>query len=172
MSADLPRLRGRVAWIFDEPDYDVDDIVGIANIKEQNPDRLAALVLVRQDPAFRTEVRAGDLLVGGTNFGFGHPHYPPMIGMRRLGIAGVIAESFSPGYWRGEISQGFPQIACPGVLRLARRWDVLAVDWAACLVRNETQGGALPFDKLSDSDRRMIAAGGLIPFLKQAETET
>ena len=58
------------------------------------------------------------------------------------------------------------------MLRLARRWDVLAVDWAAGLVRNETRGGALPFEPLSDADRRMIAAGGLIPFLKQAETET
>jgi hypothetical protein len=70
----------------------------------------------RRGSRFRDQkVQPGDLLVGNHNFGYGHPHYPPMIGMRHLGIAGVIAESFSPGYWRGEIAMGFPQVICPGI---------------------------------------------------------
>ena len=36
-----------------------------------------------------------------------------MIGLRRLGVRAVIAESFATGYWREEIAEGFPQIACP-----------------------------------------------------------
>lgn len=164
----LPRLGGRVAFIFDEVDFDVDQIVGVTNIKITDIDELCDAAMQEYDPGFRASVRPGDLLVGAANFGYGHPHYPPMRAMRHLGIAGVIAESFSPGYWRGEISMGFPQIACPGVLGLVSRWDHLAIDWDARLVVNETTGAALPFEPHSEGDLAMIAAGGLVPYLKQS----
>ena len=163
----LPRLAGRVAFVFDEPDFDVDQIIGVENIKIQDADRLAELAMRRYDPDFKHLVRQGDLIVGGANFGFGHPHYPPMIAMRRLGIRAVIADSFSPGYWRGEISMGFPQIACPGALKAFARWDHVAVDWEHGVVRNETQGLTLAFDPYSRADLAMIEAGGLVGFLKR-----
>ncbi len=92
----LANLRGRVAFIFDEIDFDVDQIVGVKNIKITDIDELAAAAMQSYDPDFRSQVRPGDILVGNVNFGYGHPHYPPMRAMRHLGIAGVIAESFSP----------------------------------------------------------------------------
>ena len=100
----LQNLKGRVAFIFEEIDFDVDQIVGVKNIKIQDVEELALIAMESFEPDFRSQIRAGDLLVGNTNFGYGHPHYPPMIAMRHIGIAGVIAESFSPGYWRGEIA--------------------------------------------------------------------
>jgi 3-isopropylmalate/(R)-2-methylmalate dehydratase small subunit len=112
------------------------------------------------DPEFQSKVRAGDLIIGADNFGYGHPHYPPMRAMRHLGIAGVIAESFSPGYWRGEISMGFPQVSCPGILGHVQRWDDIEVDWAAGLVRNLTQKKDIAFEPLSRGDRQMLEAGG------------
>ncbi len=163
----LQNLRGRVAWVFAEDDFDVDQIVGVKNIKITDIDELAGLAMQSYDPDFRQQVKAGDLLVGGSNFGYGHPHYPPMRAMRHLGIGGVIAESFSPGFWRGEISMGFPLIACPGILRAVRRWDPLEVDWSTCQVSNRRTGQALPFAALSQADRAMLEHDGLIGYLKQ-----
>ena len=107
-------------------------------------------------------------MVGADNFGYGHPHYPPMRAMRHLGIAGVIAESFSPGYWRGEISMGFPQVSCPGILGFVERWDDIEVDWTAGVVRNLTRRKEIAFEPLSRADRQMLEAGGLVPYLKQS----
>jgi len=163
----LQNLRGRVAFIFEEIDFDVDQIVGVKNIKITDIDELAAAAMQDYDPDFRKAVRKGDLLVGNANFGYGHPHYPPMRAMRHLGIAGMIAESFSPGYWRGEVSMGFPQVSCPGILGLVKRWDEVEVDWQEGRVLNLTTGAALPFEPLALADRRMIEAGGLVPYLKQ-----
>jgi 3-isopropylmalate/(R)-2-methylmalate dehydratase small subunit len=163
----LQNLRGRVAFIFDEIDFDVDQIVGVKNIKITDIEELAAAAMQDYDPDFRATVRKGDLLVGNVNFGYGHPHYPPMRAMRHLGIAGMIAESFSPGYWRGEVSMGFPQVSCPGILGLVKRWDEVEVDWQQGRVLNLTTGAALPFEPLALADRRMIEAGGLVPYLKQ-----
>jgi 3-isopropylmalate/(R)-2-methylmalate dehydratase small subunit len=163
----LKNLRGRVAFVFDEIDFDVDQIVGVKNIKITDVEELAKVAMESYDPDFHQHVKPGDILVGNSNFGYGHPHYPPMRAMRHLGISGVIAESFSPGYWRGEISMGFPQASCPGILKLVDRWDEIEVDWTANEVRNLTKNTSLPIEPLSVADREMLDAGGLVPYLKR-----
>ena len=161
----MKNLKGRVAFVFTEDDFDVDQIVGVKNIKLRDPAELAAVAMQAYDTAFSQQVRPGDLLVGAQNFGYGHPHYPPMIGMRHLGVAGVIAESFSPGYWRGEIAMGFPQVACPGIRGLVQRWDEIEVDWARLRVVNHTKGRELPFEPLAEADSEMLEAGGIVGYL-------
>lgn len=163
---ELRNLRGRVAWIFDEDDFDIDLIIGVRNIKITDVDELARLAMADREPGFAAGVQRGDLLVGGRNFGYGHPHYPAMRAMRHLGIAGVIAESFSPGFFRGEIAMGFPLVTCPGIVAAARRGDEVEVDWAAGQVRLPARGALLPLQPLSAAERGTLAAGGLIPYLK------
>lgn len=163
----LPNLRGRVAWVYDEDDYDIDLIIGVRNIKITDVKELAALVMADREPGFASTVRPGDLLVGGRNFGYGHPHYPAMRAMRHLGIAGVVAESFSPGFHRGEISMGFPLATCPGILAFAKRGDEIKVDWAAGQVLHLGNGQVLPLQPLSAAERQTLQAGGLVPYLKQ-----
>lgn len=163
----LANLRGRVAWVFDEDDYDVDLIIGVRNIKITDVKELAGLAMADRDPGFSTTVRPGDLLVSGRNFGYGHPHYPAMRAMRHLGIAGVVAESFSPGFFRGEISMGFPLVTCPGILAQVQRGDEIEVDWALGSVRHLPSGNCLPLQPLNPAERQTLEAGGLIPYLKQ-----
>ena len=167
----MPQVRGRVAYIFEEADFDVDQIIGVKNIKLKDPAELAAVAMKEQDPEFAKKAQIGDVLVGGVNFGYGHPQDPPLLGMRHLGIRGLIAESFSPGYGRGEVAQGFPQVACPGILKAISRWDELEIDWQAGCVRNHSRGTSLPFEPLSESDSLMIAAGGIIGYLKATQSE-
>jgi len=78
----LKNLRGRVAFIFTETDFDVDQIIGVKNIKLQDVNELAKVAMQSYDPDFAAAVKPGDLLVGAENFGYGHPHYPPMRAMR------------------------------------------------------------------------------------------
>jgi 3-isopropylmalate/(R)-2-methylmalate dehydratase small subunit len=162
----LNNLRGRVAWIFDEENFDVDQIVGVKNIKITDVAELAGLAMKSYDPDFAAQVRPGDIVVGAGNFGYGHPHYPPLRALRHLGIAGVVAESFSPGFWRGEISMGTALVACPGILEAVQRWDEIEVDWDSGDIRNFRSGAVLRFEPLSSADRLMLSTGGLIPYLK------
>jgi 3-isopropylmalate/(R)-2-methylmalate dehydratase small subunit len=164
----LPRLHGRVAWIFAEDSFDVDQIIGVKNIKVTDIEQLAALAMQSYDRDFRKAVHQGDVVVGGRNFGYGHPHYPPMRAMVHVGIGGVIAESFSPGFWRGELSAGLPMAACPGILGIVQRWDEVEVEWDKGLLRNHTNSKILPIEPLAQTERMMIEEGGLIPYLKRA----
>ena len=162
----LPIIEGRVAWIFHEDNFDVDQIIGVKNVKLTDVEALAELAMKHWEPGFAQNVRQGDVLVGGANFGYGHPHYPPLRAMRHLGIRALIAESFAPGFWRGEISMGFPLIACPGVLSLVSRWDSVSIDWNANEVINVSTGAKLPFIPFNESDRNTIERGGLVGYLK------
>jgi 3-isopropylmalate/(R)-2-methylmalate dehydratase small subunit len=167
----LKNMTGRVAWIFSEENFDVDQIVGIKNIKITDIKELARVAMSEYDPDFAQTVKAGDLLVGGANFGYGHPHYPPMKAMRHLGVAGVIADSFSPGFWRGEISMGFPLIPCPGIVDAVHRWQEVTVDWGANVVRIPETDRELEIEPLSLADSRMLEMGGLLPYLKASLAE-
>jgi 3-isopropylmalate/(R)-2-methylmalate dehydratase small subunit len=167
----LADITGRVAFVFEEANFDVDQIVGPENINERDLERLCQLAMRDYDPAFAAKVRPGDVLVANGNFGYGHPHYPPMIAMRRLGIQAVIAESFAPGYWREEMEEGFPQITCPGIVAAVRRWDRVTIDFAAAQVRCARSDLALPFVPFTANETALLAAGGLLGYLKGALTD-
>lgn len=159
-------IAARVAYIFSEDDFDVDRIVGPENIGERDMERLASIVMRDFDPEFRFMVRPGDMLIGGRNFRYGHPHYPPMQGMRHLGIARVIAESFAPGYWREEMEEGFPQVTCAGILNAVSRWDNILVSFKEGVFRNTDRDIVLSIDCFSFRKARMLKAGALNALLK------
>ena len=163
----LPVVSGRVAHVFPD-DYDVDQIVGVKNIKIQDLDRLAELALANLGPAFRDRVPPGDVLVAGANFGYGHPHFPAMRAMRRLGIRAVIAESFFPVYWRGEISNGFPQVPCAGITALVQPGDPVEIDFTACRIRLPGCGRALSFPPYARAELAILEAGGFRAWLAQS----
>lgn len=94
----LKNIDGRVAWIFAEDNYDIDLIVGIENIKIKDIELLKSVCMTTYDPEFAKVVKPGDVIVGGKNFGYGHPHFPSFKALRALGIAAVFAEPFSPTY--------------------------------------------------------------------------
>jgi 3-isopropylmalate/(R)-2-methylmalate dehydratase small subunit len=152
-------LSGRVAWIF-EADFDIDLVIGVKNIKSYDPDHLASVCMTSFDPDFVRQVRPGDVIVGGRNFGYGHPHYPAMIALRNAGIAAVVAESFAPGFWRGEIYQGMPLVTVPGITDAVTRWDEVHVEWREARVTVPSSGEVLRGKPLSARAIKVIAAGG------------
>jgi 3-isopropylmalate/(R)-2-methylmalate dehydratase small subunit len=159
----LPIL-GRVAHRFGD-DYDVDQIVGVGNIKLQDIDRLVACVLERLGDDFARRVQPGDVLVAGRNFGYGHPHFPAMRAMRKLGIRAVVAESFFPVYWRGEISNGFVQVAAPGIALLAEPGDPIEIDFDACAVHLPARDTTLALSPYGAAERAILEAGGFRAWL-------
>ncbi len=125
----LPVINGRVAWIFDEDNYDIDLIVGVEHSKTTDIDVLKEVCMKSYDQNFAEDVEPGDVIVGGKNFGYGHPHYPSFKALRAIGISAVFAESFSPGFYRGETTNGFPLIECPNVLKSVKRWGQIMFNW-------------------------------------------
>lgn len=161
----LPVIRGRVAFVFAEPNFDVDRLLDFDAMRRHDTGAMVSSAMSAFDPEFTNVVRLGDVLVGGVNFGYGHPHGPPMNVMRSFGIAAVIAESFAPLYRMGEVTNGFPQLTCPGILDGVSRWDELSVDWDIARIVNYTRAASLPFSPPTSAEDSMLRAGGLFALL-------
>lgn len=155
-------VHGRVAWIF-EDDYDVDMIVGVENIKTYDPDKLLPFLMATHDPMFTASVRQGDFLVGGRNFGYGHPHYQGMIAMRHVGINTIVADSFASGFHRGEVANGMLLIECPDISRHASRWQDLEIDLGTGTLRGPDF--CLPIVRPSERTLMSWQAGGTFNLL-------
>jgi 3-isopropylmalate/(R)-2-methylmalate dehydratase small subunit len=163
----LDVIDSRVAWIFDD-DFDIDQIIGVANLKVHDVEELSALAMNRFDPDFGKVVRRGDVLVGGKNFGYGHPHAGAMRAMRNLGIRAVIAESFFSSYWVGEIGYGFIQVVCPGIRDGLHRWDEIIIDFDSGVIRLPKQARDLDIVPHSERELEILRAGGLRNLLAQS----
>lgn len=163
----LPIIRGRAAWVFQEPNFDIDLIVGVDHMKTQDLEVLKSACMTDYDPEFPEIVEQGDLIIGGENFGYGHPHYPSCRALRGLGINAIIAESFSPGFYRGESSNGYPLIECPGISSAAKRWHTLSFDWETEVLTIEETGQKLQCSKVPQKSKELILSDGIIGYLKQ-----
>ncbi|MCH6265306.1 3-isopropylmalate dehydratase [Neobacillus citreus] len=163
----LDILKGRVIWIFDEEHFDIDRVVGIENIKETNVENLVKVCMKEYESDFVEKIQKGDWIIGGRNFGYGHPHKPPMLVLRHLGLAGIIAESFSPGFYRGQVADGVPLIKCEGILKKVKRFDSLTVNWNESYILNESTKEKINYAPLPASDRNIIELGGHIEYLKK-----
>jgi 3-isopropylmalate/(R)-2-methylmalate dehydratase small subunit len=152
-------LEGRVAWIYGD-DFDVDEIVGLENIRTFDVPFLKGVCMTAFEEGFVDQVLPGDVLVGGRNFGYGHPHDQAMLIMRALGIAGVLADSFAPLFARTETFNGFPLLACPGIAAAVRRWDRVRVDWEAADVSVPRPGHLLKGVPPSPDAVELVRNGG------------
>lgn len=162
----LPKIEGRVAWVFNEPNFDIDLIVGVDNIKIKEVEKLKEVCMKDFDPHFAEYVREGDVIVGGKNFGYGHPHYPSFIALRALGIRAVFAESFAPGFYRGETNNGFPLIECPGIIDHVSRGDAVKFDWVLEKLQITNKKLELSCNPIPDKTRKLIECGGIMGYLR------
>ena len=150
---------GRVAWVFPD-DFDVDEIIGVQNIRTFDVDVLRAACMTDLDPTFVTTVEPGDWLVAGHNFGYGHPHDQPMMTLRGVGVVGVVAESFAPLFARGETYNGFPLVTCPGISTVTQRGAAVEVEWRLGRVRLPERGTVLEGTVPGPAQARLIESGG------------
>jgi 3-isopropylmalate/(R)-2-methylmalate dehydratase small subunit len=158
-------MRGRVAWKFAD-DFDIDLIVGVKNIAERDIQKLSRIAMAGFFPNFAESVNAGDFLVAGHNFGYGHPHMQGMAVMKHLGIKVIIAESFGYSFFRGEYALGLILLPCKGISTLADRGDELIVDIQEGAITNCSSGKSIRSNRIPKPAMEIIIAGGLIPYLK------
>jgi 3-isopropylmalate/(R)-2-methylmalate dehydratase small subunit len=111
-------------------------------------------------PGWVDEVRPGDVLVAGRNFGVGSARNIGAV-FHALGISGVVAESFNGLGLRNCINAGLPSLPCPGVLDVFDEGDSAEVAWTTGEVRNVTTGAAVVGSPIPGQLQAIVRAGGV-----------
>jgi len=163
-SNQLP-VSGR-AWVYgDNVNTDV-IFPGKYTYTISDPAEMAQHALEDLDPSFAGAVRQGDIIVAGRNWGCGSSREQAATCLRAAGVQAIIAASFARIFFRNAVNNGLLPIACPEAVAVIQPGEVVTVDVGRCVVR--CAAGEFPFPPLSDSLRRIVEAGGLVPMLKQA----
>ncbi|UCD08040.1 MAG: 3-isopropylmalate dehydratase small subunit [Dehalococcoidales bacterium] len=119
------------------------------------------------NPQFALEVKKGDVIVGGENFGCGSSREEAVTVLKASGIAAVICESFARIFFRNAISIGLPVIVCPRVSVTFRENDTLELDLDAVTLTNVNLQTVLSCEPLSEDLKEILSKGGILPILKE-----
>ena len=115
-------------------------------------------------PGFAKEVRPGDILVGGENFGCGSSREYAVAALAKLGIGGIVAQNFARIFFRNCINLGIPVLeSADAVLRVSDS-DEVTLDVAAGVLR--TPSGDVGLRALAPFARDILDAGGVVAYLR------
>ncbi|HLR30284.1 MAG TPA: 3-isopropylmalate dehydratase [Paenalcaligenes sp.] len=135
-------------------------------------DKIAEHCLEGPYPGLAAQIKVGDVLVAGPNFGIGSSREQAVAVLTHLGIKAVIAPSFSGLYFRNAYTLGLLALECP---------EAEAIPPNACIALNLNHCQILVFegpDASQESFRvdftpvpefllEMVHAGGLLKQLEQ-----
>ncbi|MDP2819950.1 MAG: 3-isopropylmalate dehydratase [Polaromonas sp.] len=148
---------------------DVDtDALAPGHAMKHGVDTMARYCLEQLRPDFAAGVRAGDVLVAGPNFGIGSSREQAASVLVALGVAAVIAPSYSGLYFRNAFNVGLLLLTCPqaGVLEEGER---IAFDARSGRI-TRANGEVLAAEPIADFLLAMAGAGGLLAQLQQSLT--
>jgi 3-isopropylmalate/(R)-2-methylmalate dehydratase small subunit len=115
-------------------------------------------------PGWTKQVRSGDILVAGENFGMGSGR-PIGEVLRACGIVALIAESINGLAMRNCVNSSLPALSCAGVSRLFEDGDTARIDFLSGKVENATRGQSIQAQPMAPLLAEIVAAGGVIPML-------
>lgn len=115
-------------------------------------------------PDFAVQMRPGDVIVAGRNFGIGSSREQAAAALVHLGVAAVIARSYGGLFFRNAFNLGLVLLTCPEVNRLQGLGEI-QLDLAGPLVELPS-GERVACDPIPDFLMDMARAGGLMASLK------
>ncbi len=115
------RVRGRLVFM-PQDNVNTDAIYGkdYTYRDDMTPEMMAKVVMENYDPQFSARTCAGDVIVGGFNFGTGSSREQAVTCLKAKGIPLVIAASFSQTYLRNAYNNGFLCIEVPALVKRLR----------------------------------------------------
>jgi 3-isopropylmalate/(R)-2-methylmalate dehydratase small subunit len=156
--------RGRVWKYGDNINTDV-IFPGKYTYTLRTPEEFAAHALEDLDPDFAADVRPGDIIVAGANWGAGSSREQAVTALKAAGIRIIIARSFARIYFRNMVNNGMLPIIAPDAVEAIQPGEIIVVDTDAYVIR--CAAGEYPFDPLSPTLQALLDAGGLIASIKR-----
>src|SRR5579862_9916778 len=115
------RVRGRLVFM-PQDNVNTDAIYGkdYTYRDDMTKEMMAKVVMENYDPQFAARTEAGDVIVGGFNFGTGSSREQAVTCLKAKGIPMVIAASFSQTYLRNAYNNGFLCVEVPELVKRLR----------------------------------------------------
>ena len=126
----------------------------------------ARAVFTANRPGWIDEMRRGDAIVAGRNFGMGS-NRPASRSLRNIGVAFLLAESINGLFFRNSVNFGFLALECPGCFAAFGEGDTAALDLDAWTVRNQRSGAVLTVPPIPERLLSLMRGGGIFPLMEK-----
>lgn len=157
-------MEGKVWRYGDHVDTDV--IIPARYLNSFDPAELASHCMVDLDPTFSQEVAAGDIIVGGKNFGCGSSREHAPIAIQASGVPVVVADSFARIFYRNGINIGLPLLEIGEDVAKIKAGDILRVDTDTGVIEDVTTSDVFQAHPLPGFVQEIARAGGLVNYIK------
>jgi len=131
-------------------------------------DELSVHLMEDLRPNFYNEIKKGDFIVAGENFGCGSSREQAPLVIKHAGISAVIATSFARIFYRNSINIGLPLVEVP--TDNIDEGDLLTVDLEKGVVKNLTKDDVLKIKSLPKVMLKILQSGGLVNYYKKYGT--
>lgn len=158
----MDTLKGKI-WILGD-DIDTDIIIPTEYLAMKTVDEMKGFAFSPLRPELAGQIRKGDIIVAGKNFGCGSSREQAPEIIKHLGIQCVIAKSFARIFFRNGINNGLLLIENKDLYDVAEEGKTLEVvlNRHICYEGKEYEITPLP-ENLMD----IINAGGLVNAMKK-----
>lgn len=159
-------IEGRI-WKFGD-NIDTDAIVPGQYLDAPMED-VVTHVLESVKSNFASDVKEGDIIVAGKNFGCGSSREQAPAALKALGFGCILAESFARIFFRNAIAIGLPILRCTQISQKFDDGDEALINLSEARVENRTRGESLFADPLSEEMLNIISKGGILALLKETK---
>lgn len=146
---------------------DTDVIIPARYLAIQNKEELAEHCMEDIDKDFIKNVKKGDLIVAGKNFGCGSSREHAPLVIKVAGVSCVIAETFARIFYRNAINIGLPIIECSEASKGIDAGDEVEVDFDSGKIYNRTKGTQFQGQPFPEFMQKIISAEGLVNYINQ-----
>jgi 3-isopropylmalate/(R)-2-methylmalate dehydratase small subunit len=147
-------------------DVDTDLIIPARYLNTSEPAELARHCMEDADPTFASKVAAGDIIVGGKNFGCGSSREHAPIAIKAAGVACVVAKSFARIFYRNAFNMGLAILECEAVDRF-QTGDKLSVDFDTGEIVHIDSGETFTTRPIPPFMQELVKSGGLMEQVKK-----
>lgn len=155
-------FEGRVWILGDDIDTDIiipTDYLALKTVQEMAPYGFSPL-----RPELAAQIKEGDVIVAGSNFGCGSSREQAPEVVKALGIKAVIAGSFARIFFRNAINNGLLLIECPELKDAVKEGDTIKVTVGEKI---EANGKSFDISSLPENLLEILNAGGLVKAMRK-----
>ena len=154
--------------VFKYPDnVDTDVIIPARYLNTANAQELAKHCMEDIDTEFVKQVKPGDVMVAGWNFGCGSSREHAPLVIKTCGTGCVIAKSFARIFYRNAINIGLPILECEEAAEAISAGDEVSVDFDTGVITDITTGETWQAEPFPEFIQNIIQKGGLLASLKE-----
>jgi 3-isopropylmalate/(R)-2-methylmalate dehydratase small subunit len=158
-------MKGK-AWKFGD-NINTDEIIPARYLNTSDPAELARHCMEDADPEFPQKISAGDIIVGGENFGCGSSREHAPIAIKAAGLSCVIAKSFARIFFRNAYNMGLMILESTEASDKISTGDSVEVDLNRGKIINHTKDQTYTIRPIPQFMQELVSAGGLLDYIKK-----